>query len=78
MTEEEYKQRVKALIPTLSQTLSANGPQTDELFLLYNHRFMPQENGKHCASCRTRVFNRMKEYYDSIKDENGDNKEAGN
>lgn len=68
MTDEEYNQRVKALIPTLSQSLTANGPQTEELFLLYNYRFSPQENGKHCAACRSRVYNRLKQYYDTIKD----------
>lgn len=76
--EEEYKRRVKALIPSLSSTMTANGPQTDELFTLYNDRFTPREYGKHCTGCRQRVFNQLKAYYETIKDENGDNKEAGN
>jgi hypothetical protein len=67
--EEEYKRRVKELIPKLSAKMTADSGETNELFQLYNDRFKPQESGKSCAGCRMRVFNRMKAYYDTIKDE---------
>lgn len=67
--EDEYKRRVRELIPNLAKTMTADGPQTEELFKLYNDRYSPRENGKHCAACRQRVFNRLKAYYETIKDE---------
>lgn len=67
--EEEYKARVKALIPKLSKTMTADSSETRELFLLYNDRFTPQEHATHCGGCRQRVFKRLQKYYETIKDE---------
>jgi hypothetical protein len=69
MTEEEYNNRVIALIPKLIPKQTANGPETNELFELYNYRFTPKEYGKGCAGCRQRVYQRMLKHYNEIKGE---------
>lgn len=71
--EEEYNQRVRELIPKLEKKMTADSQETNELFTLYNDRFKPHESGKQCSGCRARVFNRMKKYYETIKDESGNN-----
>lgn len=67
--EDEYQQRVKALMLILIPKGTANTQETDELFKLYNDRNLPHESGKQCSGCRARVFNRMRAYYDTIKDQ---------
>lgn len=67
--EEEYKSRVRKLMKDLIPRGRTNSSaETDELFLLYNDRMTPEENGKHCSKCRTKVFQRMKAYYETIKE----------
>jgi hypothetical protein len=65
--EEEYNSRVKAIIEKLIPKGTADRPETDELFELYNDRELPTEDGKHCSSCRARVFKRMQKTYERIK-----------
>lgn len=63
-----YDERVIALMSVLVKTETADNAQTRDLFNLHNEKFKPRETGRHCSSCRSRVYNRMKEYYNSIKD----------
>lgn len=67
MEELEYNQRVINLIEKLLPKGTADRSETDEMFFLYNTRFKPWESGKHCAGCRARVYNKLKEYYKTIK-----------
>lgn len=66
MEEIEYNQRVISLIERLIPKGTADRSETDEMFMLYNLRFKPSETGKHCAGCRARVYNRLKQYYYEI------------
>jgi hypothetical protein len=44
--EEEYKDRVKKIIPILiARGRTKNSLETTELFQLYNDRMLPYENG---------------------------------
>ena len=40
--------------------------QTDRLFNIHNQIFINnREHGRSCAGCRSRVYNRMKTYYNN-------------
>lgn len=67
--EQEYKERVKALILKLIPKGTAEKAETNELFTLYNDRHTPRETGKNCGGCRARVYQRMLTYYNEIKGE---------
>jgi hypothetical protein len=66
--EEEYKQRVRVLINKLISEGSGKS-ETKELFELYNDRMTPRATKMYCGGCRVRVYNRMKAYYETIKEE---------
>lgn len=38
----------------------------DEMFELYNDRFLPRENGKHCGGCRGRVITKLRQHYETV------------
>lgn len=71
MTNDEslsdYDKRVVALMDILIKTETAGSRHSRDLFNLYNERFKPRETGVHCPGCRARVFKKMKEYYNQIK-----------
>lgn len=66
MEDLEYNTRVKVLMEKLIPKETADGQETNELFLLYNLRLKPRETNKGCTGCRQRVFKRMKVYYESL------------
>lgn len=67
MEEIEYNQRVITLVEKLLPKGAAERHEIDELFSLHNARFKPWEYNKNCSGCVSRVYNRMKEYYNKIK-----------
>lgn len=66
LTDEQYKQRLNALMPELIKTHNPNKEQAKELFFLYNDRLTPRETKIDCGGCRSRVFKRMLTYYNEI------------
>ncbi len=60
---EERIIKLKQLEKLLSN-YQGSGTQVDELFELHNY-FLPgnREMGKHCGSCRQRVFNRINDNF---------------
>ena len=63
--EEEYKQRLHKLMPIIIPKGMADHIEAQEMFRLYNDRFDPRETGTFCGACASRVFKRMKEYYET-------------
>lgn len=68
MSEKEYKERITTLMGSLVEYTNVSRAKIDELFLLYNERLTPRENGKFCGSCVHRVYKRLKKYYDENYD----------
>lgn len=67
LSEDEYKRRLFALMPELIKRGRAKDRlQLDELFFLHNDKFTPFETGKHCSGCKSRVFKKMRDYYNSL------------
>lgn len=64
---EEYNRRVRSLMESIIPKGRAEKSETKELFELYNDRNLPFEYGTQCSACRGRVFNRMKAYWETIK-----------
>lgn len=62
ITDEEHKQRMDLVIPLL-EARQLNTQTINEMFFLYNDRLQPRETGTKCGGCQTRVFKRLKEYY---------------
>ena len=40
-----------------------------EMFRLYNDKMLPRENGMYCSSCCGRVYKRLREQYEKMKDQ---------
>lgn len=66
----DYDNRVIALMDVLSIKGGADITESRQLFDIYNERFSPMENGIHCCGCRARVYDRVNEYYLSLKNKN--------
>jgi hypothetical protein len=71
--QPEYDNRVRAIMEKLIPKGTADNQETNELFALYNDRMSPYESGKQCSGCRARVFQKMRAYYDGIKNNPQDN-----
>lgn len=60
-------QEIRDLLSELKGKYNIEKHQTDRMFALHNQLFtnMP-EHGKSCASCRSRVYNRLKNYINKL------------
>ncbi len=41
--------------------------EVTEMFNLYNDKMLPRESGRSCPSCRLRVYRRLKNFYEPLK-----------
>lgn len=41
--------------------------EVKEMFELYNDKILPRESGTHCGGCRSRVYKKLKAYYEQNK-----------
>lgn len=44
--------------------------QINEMFDLHNDRLSPKENGRYCSKCCGRVYRRLKQHYEKLKNTN--------
>ncbi len=65
LTNEEYLNRIKALMPVLHSRQQGK-IHIDEMFFLYNDRLQPRENRKECGQCVRRVYDRITKYYNEL------------
>lgn len=63
----ELIEQLKVLLEELEGKNTINKEQTDRLFNIHNLIFPNiKEYGRSCVSCRSRVYNRLKNYYAAI------------
>lgn len=63
LTDENIHRKVGELLDEIGNHLSSI--QVDLMFIYHNRLFKnTQEHTKSCATCRGRVYNRLKDYYD--------------
>lgn len=67
--EPEYRERITKLMADLKPKAMGDQHELKELFRLHNDRMDPHESegGIFCGGCVTRVYKKMKEYYNSMK-----------
>ena len=68
VNEDNLLEKVGEFIPTVKNNY-LTVTQTNILFALHNNYLFPhmKELGKSCGSCRLRVWNRVKDWYDKNK-----------
>jgi hypothetical protein len=63
----ELLEQLKTLLEELEGKNTINKEQTDRMFNLNNTIFPNvKEHGRTCVTCRSRVYNRLKNYYAAI------------
>lgn len=63
----ELIEQLKTLLEELEGKNTINKEQTDRMFNLNNTIFPNiKEHGRTCTTCRSRVYNRLKNYYAAI------------
>lgn len=60
--QDEWNRRVESIM-----TKGINKETIPEAFTLYNDRLTPKETKLFCGGCRSRVWNKLIEYYNKCK-----------
>ena len=69
----EWIERATSVLELIAGKQVLPARHVTELFLLHNDRIRPEEFGRHCSSCVTRVINRTNEELISLKSSLQDN-----
>jgi hypothetical protein len=66
LTDDNLHDKVGELLDGIKGN-KVSSIQTDIMFSLYNRIFKEKEHTKSCSSCRGRVYNRLKDWYNTNK-----------
>lgn len=70
LSDDNIYDKIKELLEEIGTTNYVNNNQSELMFYLHNYlKLWGREDNRSCGSCREKVYNRLKEWYNKNKKE---------